>query len=179
MSRCLFHVRKCWKFLPNSKIWITDFLWSRTSWQYENSRNTVAYKNKTTLLHKSVKMGKMWHKAQVLTLYVVLTFTYLSLEQSMLVKGKNALSCLVASSDTKPCNLNTSVSRDNNTGSCVWGFYRCTQASSHILDMESYASVQGTKQQSLFWRFLLQLFCVGHETSSRFISDDVVRPIFI
>lgn len=43
----------------------------------------------------------------------------LSLKPTELVKGKNAPSWLVTSSNTKPCNLNTPVSRGNNTGSCM------------------------------------------------------------
>lgn len=59
------------------------------------------------------------------------------LHSTALLKGKNALSWLVTSSNTKPCNLNTPASRDNNTGSCVEGVYRWKTAlkTAHIFPL--------------------------------------------
>lgn len=93
------------------------------------------------------------------SLYVAQTLenTFLSFNLTTLVKGKNALGRLVTSSNTKPCNLNTSVSRDNNTGSCMEEEGRslplkdCTQDGSHFpTDIVICFCANGrTEQQSL------------------------------
>lgn len=174
MSSCLYHLRKQWKFLPHSQD--TTYGLSkqgRTYWQLETPGHTFLYswaqcrtpppqyydtldkpednkwlscitpRNKT---HNATEDSNTNLNTIQLHVAPTLANTLLSFDPTILVKGKNALSWLVTSSNTKPCNLNTPLSRDNNTGSCVNGgvyHWKTVLKSSHIpADVESYALVQ-------------------------------------
>lgn len=151
MSSCLYQLKAQWKLLPLSRgLTYGISKQGRTYWQLKtpghvflNSwarRKKVGKKPNNHMMDTpssdqsddndrlSCTTHKVWHILQNLNtiqlwLNVVLTLsnTFLCFDPTILVKGKNAPSWLVTSSNTKPCNLNTPLSRDNNTGSQMKG----------------------------------------------------------